>query len=165
MNASIQCIPTLHAGVRFRSRHEARWAILFSRLAIEWQYEVDGYQLPTHWYLPDFWLPEIKCFAEVKGVADQWSGEAMTKATELALASGRVVILCDDMGSKPLIPALWPHAGICDRYLIDLVQSRDCGRAWNEPDPDDWGLETAMWCANADEWSAAVGIARAEQFR
>jgi hypothetical protein len=166
MSARLRPIETVYAGVRFRSRQEARWAILFDRLGLEWQYEAEGYQLPSQWYLPDFWLPGIQCFAEINGITAQWTTEALRKATELAIASGKVVILCDEMDPVlPLIPALWPHAGEADRYFIDLPRSRVCGRPWHEPDPDDWGLDTAMFCAHSDEWIAAVDVARAEQFR
>src|SRR5690625_7748698 len=65
---SIKPIETRYKGYRFRSRLEARWAVFFDALGIEWQYEPEGYVLEDGtWYLPDFWLPETKCWFEVKG--------------------------------------------------------------------------------------------------
>lgn len=69
----IKAIETRYAGCRFRSRLEARWAVFFDRLNIPWEYEPQGYvvgpqQVP---YLPDFWLPELSLWAEVKGSHDQ----------------------------------------------------------------------------------------------
>jgi hypothetical protein len=107
-------IPTMYKGIQFRSRLEARWAVFFDTLGIEWEYETQGYEIGvshepedgemlytysdgsiggkwdrpirekagltvvlekpatgkeyTEWYLPDFWLPELKIWAEVKGV-------------------------------------------------------------------------------------------------
>ncbi len=57
--SSIKPIETLYAGIRFRSRLEARWAVLFDKLSIKWFYEYEGFETPTGKYLPDFWLPEI----------------------------------------------------------------------------------------------------------
>lgn len=110
-------IPTMYKGINFRSRLEARWAVFFDTLGIEWEYEPQGYEVgmsyyvdpenpemfytysdgstlagewqknlkeaegitvvaerpatgkeDLEWYLPDFWLPELKIWAEVKGV-------------------------------------------------------------------------------------------------
>jgi hypothetical protein len=52
----IQPIPTRYAGCHFRSRLEARWAVFFDHLAIRWEYEAQGYDLPSGPYLPDFRL-------------------------------------------------------------------------------------------------------------
>jgi hypothetical protein len=51
-------IETVYKNYRFRSRLEARWAVFFDALAIEWVYEKEGYDLgDAGWYLPDFWFP------------------------------------------------------------------------------------------------------------
>lgn len=43
-------IPTTYAGVRFRSRLEARWAAFFDLLGWPWEYE----PLDLNGYIPDF---------------------------------------------------------------------------------------------------------------
>ncbi len=54
----IKAIETKYKGYKFRSRLEARWAVFFDSLGIEWDYEKEGYDLgELGWYLPDFWLP------------------------------------------------------------------------------------------------------------
>ena len=63
---NIQAIETYYKGYRFRSRLEARWAVFFDAVGIEWQYEVEGYQLENRRYLPDFWLPKSETFVEIK---------------------------------------------------------------------------------------------------
>jgi hypothetical protein len=69
-DTTISAIPTRYKGYRFRSRTEARWAVYFDALGIEYIYEPEGYVLPDGtWYLPDFWLPQVSMFAEVKGKA------------------------------------------------------------------------------------------------
>ncbi len=61
-------IETRYAGCRFRSRLEARWAVFFDRAGIQWEYEPEGFELPSGArYLPDFWLPESRAWFEVKG--------------------------------------------------------------------------------------------------
>jgi len=62
-------IETEYRGYRFRSRLEARWAVAFDRLGIEWKYETQGYHVghETRPYLLDFWLPGLGAWAEVKG--------------------------------------------------------------------------------------------------
>src|SRR6266480_2904508 len=62
----MQAIETVYKGYRFRSRLEARWAVFFDALGEEWQYEVEGFELPSGRYLPDFYLPKRKTYVEVK---------------------------------------------------------------------------------------------------
>lgn len=62
-------IETEYRGHLFRSRLEARWAVAFDRLGIAWKYETEGYRVgyDQHPYLPDFYLPVLGMWAEVKG--------------------------------------------------------------------------------------------------
>ncbi len=51
----IKAIQTRYAGYMFRSRLEARWAVFFDALKLDWAYEPEGFQLPSGtYYLPDF---------------------------------------------------------------------------------------------------------------
>lgn len=68
----IKPIETTYKGYRFRSRLEARWAVFFDVLGLEWEYEKEGFDLgETGWYLPDFFIKNketsIGWFVEVKG--------------------------------------------------------------------------------------------------
>lgn len=50
-------IPTRYKGFFFRSRLEARWAVFFDALGVEWEYEPEGFEFPDGTrYLPDFAL-------------------------------------------------------------------------------------------------------------
>jgi hypothetical protein len=65
---TVSAIETRYAGCRFRSRLEARYAVFLDHLSITWEYEPQGFQLPSGArYLPDFRLPELKLFLEIKG--------------------------------------------------------------------------------------------------
>lgn len=90
-----RAIQTHYAGCHFRSRLEARWAVFFDELGIRWDYEPEGIEifqpsdsvpderygyvsgpdLPPWRYLPDFYLPDLKCWVEVKG---DWSNVSPT---------------------------------------------------------------------------------------
>lgn len=67
MDTQIKALETLYSGTRFRSRTEARWAVFFDAMGLRWQYEPEGYDLGDGlWYLPDFFLPDLDLFIEVK---------------------------------------------------------------------------------------------------
>jgi len=54
MTAAIRAIDTEYAGCRFRSRLEARWAVILTAAGHEWEYEPEGFETPCGRYLPDF---------------------------------------------------------------------------------------------------------------
>ena len=55
MSKTIKAIETEYNGHRFRSRLEARWAVFFDALGVEYVYEPEGFTLPSgQEYLPDF---------------------------------------------------------------------------------------------------------------
>jgi hypothetical protein len=65
---TIQAIETHYKGYHFRSRIEARWAVFYDCIGIEWEYEKEGYTLPSgRKYLPDFYIPHLDCWIEIKG--------------------------------------------------------------------------------------------------
>lgn len=67
MNTAIKPIETLWKGYRFRSRLEARWAVFFETLGLNWEYEPEGFELPDgSRYLPDFYLPDQGRYIEIK---------------------------------------------------------------------------------------------------
>lgn len=57
-------VPTTYRGVRFRSRLEARWAMVFSELDWRWEYE----PIDLNGYIPDFILmfPAGPVLVEIK---------------------------------------------------------------------------------------------------
>lgn len=66
-------IETVYRGYRFRSRLEARWAVFFDSLGIPWEYEREGFNLDGEYYLPDFYLPHLDLWVEIKpGDPEQW---------------------------------------------------------------------------------------------
>ena len=89
----MKSIETVHAGVTFRSRLEARWAVFFDALGVGWEYEPEGYSLPSGNYLPDFRLQLADTvWFEVKPV-EGWRGNdtADSRWQELADATQKRV--------------------------------------------------------------------------
>jgi hypothetical protein len=86
----IKAIETFYKGYHFRSRLEARWAVFFDTLGIQWKYEDQGFEKDLGGYtttpegetyvadivryLPDFYLPNQwgggGIYVEVKGDKD-----------------------------------------------------------------------------------------------
>lgn len=51
----MKAIETTYKGYKFRSRTEARWAVFFDSLGLQWEYEPEGFDLGSGVrYLPDF---------------------------------------------------------------------------------------------------------------
>lgn len=87
--ADIKPIETVYNGYRFRSRLEARWAVFFDTLGIEYIYEPEGFTFPDGTnYLPDFYLPKMNTFFEVKGIM---SYKDAHKIEQLRAHSGKFV--------------------------------------------------------------------------
>jgi len=94
----IKAIETAYRDYKMRSRTEARWAIFFDTLGLAWEYEKEGFDLGTAgWYLPDFWLPGLQMWCEIKGTEP---GDAELRKLQ-ALAEGQscnVLLLIGEPG-------------------------------------------------------------------
>ena len=67
MEKSIKPIETKYNGFRFRSRLEARWAVFFDLIGLKYEYEVEGFEMNGIRYLPDFYIPSLDRWFEIKG--------------------------------------------------------------------------------------------------
>lgn len=136
---TINAIPTQYKGIEFRSRTEARWAVFLTELGIEWEYEPEGYQLLSGWYLPDFWLPQIDAFLEVKPE----NREDDERWSELAIATSKRVFVTNGYpkphdewltkwagNPEAELEAYFPDGGWDHPYFI--CQCEACGK---------WGCE------------------------
>ena len=135
-----KAIDTLFNGNLFRSRLEARWAVFFKELGIPYQYEPEGFVLDDIKYLPDFWLPSLQAFFEVKGPYTDNNGRE--KAEKLAHLSGFPVYLFQYIPYTEDLIELEPHAaGECYFHLgadyhYYWCRSECCGK---------YGIEYRGW--------------------
>lgn len=123
----IKAIPTRYAGHHFRSRLEARWAVFFDAAGIAWQYEPQGYQLPSgRYYLPDFYLPECATWIEVKGAEDQLDRDLMSEAAHIPRPGFKNV---GEIGPALMVLGPMPPAapGWGDWAWISLDDCYSCG--------------------------------------
>jgi hypothetical protein len=55
-----------YLGRLYRTKSEAKWAAVFTLLRVPFYYEQARIMLPAGEYLPDFWLPTLHAYFEVK---------------------------------------------------------------------------------------------------
>lgn len=78
----MKALDTEYKGFRFRSRLEARWAVFMDAMGVQYEYEREAYDLDGLFYLPDFWLPQMKAHLEIK--PEQPTDDETEKAVRLA---------------------------------------------------------------------------------
>lgn len=83
----MKILPSKFNGIVFRSRTEARWAVLFEALSLDWNYEPEGHGLSSRGYLPDFYLPQFQMYFEVK--PDETDGSEIAVLEELVRVTGK----------------------------------------------------------------------------
>jgi hypothetical protein len=129
----IKAIETNYNGYRFRSRLEARWAVFFDTLGIEYYYEPEGFDLGDGiWYLPDFWLPQVKKWAEVKPAP--LSADELEKCKRLVKYLGYDCLLL---------------IGIPDNKPYDAVCYNEPPLLWPGIDSEEPGLYLTDYCLTA----------------
>lgn len=116
MTNEIKAIETHYDGRRFRSRVEARWAVFFNHLGLDYDYEREGFDLDGEWYLPDFYLPAFLMWIEVKGVAPTPREQSLCRS------------LRDKTGQRVLIAVgpPQPHAHQIIAFEPDGSERSDC---------------------------------------
>lgn len=126
--ADIIPIPTKYDGYKFKSRIEARWAVFFNELGISYEYEKEGFVLSDGvCYLPDFWIPNMKCWVEIKGQEptglEEWKCQELAKlGHDVYLISGPIPNPVDKLYGNTTMFEYWEkegHPGAYKRYFGD----------------------------------------------
>lgn len=124
-SVEVKPIETIYNGYRFRSRAEARWAVFFDALSIEYYYEPEAMSLPgAQRYLPDFYLPASDTFFEVKGIMN----ELDRRKISAVLKSGRqIAVGYPDMSFQSC--ECWGDGNysLDDKSESWLIQCEKCG--------------------------------------
>ena len=110
----MKAIETRYKGYRFRSRLEARWAVFFDTLGLQWEYEREGFNLDGNYYLPDFWLPQVKTWAEVKG--ETFTEKEAELCRLLSTTTGSGVVMLDGVPEYKPYPLYLPDC-LTDCYV------------------------------------------------
>lgn len=134
-----QPIETTYNGVTFRSRLEARWVVFFDALKVRWEYEHEGYELPSGRYLPDFWLPNTSggVFVEVK------PPRALTPREAAAVYE---------------LVALTGNAALVARGSPDETHHLTWSGRYDEPWPDGDEIESALTLRTRRRRHASLGF-------
>lgn len=138
---TIKAIETRYAGCRFRSRLEARWAVFFDTLGIQWEYEPEGFETAAGPYLPDFCieLPAGQTlWFEVKpdGAPSDPRHRALVEESGIPLVVARGLprsyrdqqreSYCGKDSGSPLY-ALWPEQGEAFAAFVGAEWGLDLG--------------------------------------
>lgn len=182
--STIKAIETRYAGCRFRSRLEARWAVFFDHLRIPWEYEPQGFELPSGPYLPDFWLPDTEVWVEIKGhkPTKRDTSKLIDLAYEVSKSGYRCRMLAGDVPrhSVDLAPlgaavnALVPRPEyllIADHSGTTYVEIKDGHPTFKMEDyhrtpVEYWGLTKTAWVPGYEksELDEAFTAARSARF-
>lgn len=122
---TIKSIDTPYDGYLFRSRLEARWAVYFKHMDIDYSYEPVGVTLSDGSpYLPDFYFPELEVWAEVKAtMLDAFDYE---RVKQLALDTGKPVLILDGDPTARHYSMLIPEEdGNYDVQITNIIQKAD----------------------------------------
>lgn len=154
---TIKAIETEYNGYRFRSRLEARWAVFFDAMGIEYQYEPEGFDLGDgYYYLPDFYMPEHDVWVEIKGKAlteeEREKIERFCRAKcDLSEGGSRFRLLEGDIPAIILKHKDFPKPGIpCFNYLPPKAY-KEIAKA--DTEPNHGILVLGMWTSLADSWN------------
>lgn len=126
----IKSIDTSYGGYLFRSRLEARFGVYFDALGIKWFYEHEGYDFGKERYLPDFYLPDFKIYAEIK--PEKFTDAEHRKCRLLANMTQKIVIELVGLPNLETSTVIIPQQHfICPIYgqqyvYADFPQSKKC---------------------------------------
>lgn len=133
---SIRARPTEYRGTRFASTLEADWAATFDSLNWYWEYEPVALTVGAGIsYRPDFWLPTLRTWCEVKGPHNERLDKTRSLAhacrmeeipeDEWRLTHNLVVILRPPSRGDG---CMWenPLEGV-DMVIVACPECRECG--------------------------------------
>ena len=114
--SEIKAIETEYNGYRFRSRLEARWAVFFDTGHLVYEYEPEGFQLKNGTkYLPDFYLPDLDVYVEVKRDTPEGRKEILEKCEGSIVWGGpikQLIILSEVPEGRSPDGGLWHYPAI-----------------------------------------------------
>jgi hypothetical protein len=132
--------------------------VFFDAAGIEWEYEPEGYDVGGVWYLPDFRLPQLNAFVEIKPTDEAAEG-ARQVVFNLAKATGHkglaiagypsienpprmteTVTMIDRVDRA--VSAFWMQCPFCDAVTLDFDFVCHCVPDSIDLYHDDWSADT-----------------------
>jgi hypothetical protein len=169
-NMSYIVKPTEYNGIAFRSRTEARWAVVFEQLGWDYQYEPEIFDLPIGRYLPDFYLPSQQAYFEVKPKEPNY--KERSKASQLCEATCCTVVVStgrpnprrSDFDDDILV--FVPEMVEDDRILAFDYRGGFVNRRWNHHPACSLSLGNLAYLGAETEtdWQAAFNAAAKMRF-
>ena len=124
--SEIKAIETYYKGYRFRSRLEARWAVFFDAAGVEYEYEPEGFALPSgKRYLPDFLIHNCTergpkdLWVEVKGSMSKDDAEKIEE-----FGKTHPIIVVDQIPNGRTAEELWEN--MTSRGFNKMMNSSIC---------------------------------------
>ena len=148
-------LKTKFRGVIYRSQTEARWAVFFDAIGVQFSYEPETISLSTgRKYVPDFFIKDFDAYFEVKPSNDAIVTEEATKARCLAhdRAGQRVWLAVGAPAPKT------PNILVLDRWppevTIEEILSKPEYRYWFHEDRRD---EQVFWLHSESYHGFGIG--------
>ncbi len=130
---TIEAIKTTYKSIEYKSRLEARTALFFHCLGLNFEYEPKYFEIEKDfWYVPDFYLRDLEMWIEIKG-PDMYE-EAQIKAEGLCRMTDQLVeVWCGNLGFNTIY-TFSPDYGISPGKIInkrftDIFSRRRLNRA------------------------------------
>lgn len=132
----MQAKETRYKNIVFRSRLEARWAVFFDALNIQWKYELEGYVLKNGMsYLPDFYLENVGghigngkksgIFVEIKGNLTDYD------KTKISGFEEPIIVLGDIPNSVSLWKDIYKEHAEAENYIFsEYTVDKYMGPIW-----------------------------------
>lgn len=134
MGDIIKALPTEYRGIKFRSRTEAKWAVLFDEIGAHWEYEPQGYNIGDVNYMPDFKVffsnVDFPIWFEVKGVMTEQDAQ---KFRTFSKPLHPLVLL----GQIPL-PEIWKDSWSAYSFFNNSLNIQQIANLYKYPDIRPW---------------------------
>ncbi|WP_037638547.1 hypothetical protein [Streptomyces flavochromogenes] len=112
---AVEALPTVYRGTVFRSALEASWAATLDSLGLAWEYEPTTVTLPSGVrYIPDFHLPQIGVWLEVKGNGVPRVEKAIEYGQSLACDCPKFACTCRWIGGELVLIGHPPRSWMPD---------------------------------------------------
>ena len=158
--SKIKAIETKYKGYKMRSRLEARWAVFFDSLKIEWIYEPEGFKIGGKMYLPDFYLPNFSggMFVEVKFKA---TSEEIAICKKLSDLTQKSFLICEGPPSGQSLKYFYPDEDYMREGFPKYDHAYEENRMWDSGGQDICDFDImAQLC----EYTKAINLARSKRF-